>query len=107
MEVFIAQMPTRRCNQGVTFYPGVLRFFGREGVDNPFLNQIYQHNHWNFALIQVALQPILATTDLLKGALDNFSLIRWSFSKKVEIFKPLEVFNYVATACLILLATST
>ena len=29
------------------------------------------------------------------------------FFKKVEIFIPLEVFTYVVTACLILLATST
>ena len=29
------------------------------------------------------------------------------FSKKVEIFMPLEVFSYVVTACQILLATST
>ena len=29
------------------------------------------------------------------------------FSKKVEIFIPLEVYTYIVTACLILLATST
>ena len=29
------------------------------------------------------------------------------FFKKVEIFIPLEVYTYVVTACLILLATST
>ena len=29
------------------------------------------------------------------------------FSKKIEIFKPLEVYTYLLTACLILLATST
>ena len=29
------------------------------------------------------------------------------FSKKIEIFIPLEVYTYVVTACLILLATST
>ena len=43
----------------------------------------------------------------LKGALDNFSLISQFFFKKVEIFIPLEVYTYVVTACLILLATST
>ena len=43
---------------------------------------------------------------LLKGALDNFRLIP-RFKKKVEIFILLEVYNYVMTACLILLATST
>ena len=43
----------------------------------------------------------------VKGALDNFSLIPPFFSKKVEIFIPLEVYTYVVTACLILLATST
>ena len=42
----------------------------------------------------------------IKGALDNFSLIP-IFSKKVEIFIPLEVYTYVVTACLILLATLT
>ena len=44
---------------------------------------------------------------LFKGALDNFSLIPQFFSKKVEIFIPLEVYTYVVTACSILLATST
>ena len=44
----------------------------------------------------------------LKGALDNFSLIlRFFLLKKAEILIPLEVFTYVVTACLILLATST
>ena len=43
----------------------------------------------------------------IKGALDNFSLIPRFFSKKVEIFIPLEVYTYVVTACSILLATST
>ena len=42
----------------------------------------------------------------LKGALDNFSLIA-RFFFKVEIFIPLEVYAYLVTACLILLATST
>ena len=36
---------------------------------------------------------------LLKGVLDNFSLIPIFFSKKVEIFTLLEVFTYVVTAC--------
>ena len=44
---------------------------------------------------------------ILKGALDNFNLIPRFFSKKVEIFIPLEVYPYVVTACSILLATST
>ena len=44
---------------------------------------------------------------MFKGALDNFSLIPRFLSKKVEIFIPLEVYTYVVTACLILLATST
>ena len=44
---------------------------------------------------------------MLKGARDNLSLIPQFFSKKVEIFIPLEVYTYVVTACLILLATST
>ena len=44
----------------------------------------------------------------VKGALDNFSLIpHFFFFKKVEIFIPFEVYTYVVTACLILLATST
>ena len=44
---------------------------------------------------------------LIKGALDNFSLIPKFFFKKVEIFILLEVYTYVVTVCLILLATST
>ena len=44
---------------------------------------------------------------ILKGALDNLSLIPQFFFKKVELFIPLEVYTYVVTACLILLATST
>ena len=44
---------------------------------------------------------------LLKGALDNFSLIPPSFFKKVKIFIPLEVYTYVVIAYLILLATSS
>ena len=44
---------------------------------------------------------------IVKGALDNFSLIPQFFFKKVEIFIPLEVYTYVVTTCLILLATST
>ena len=45
----------------------------------------------------------------IKGALDNFSLIPqfFFFQKSWEIFIPLEVYTYVVTACLILLATST
>ena len=39
--------------------------------------------------------------------MDNFSLIPQFFSKKVEIFIPLEVYTYVVTAYLILLATSS
>ena len=35
----------------------------------------------------------------VKGALDNFSLIRIFFFKKVEIFIPSEVYTYVVTAC--------
>ena len=35
----------------------------------------------------------------VKGALDNFSLIPKFFFKKVEIFKWLEVYTYVVTAC--------
>ena len=43
----------------------------------------------------------------VKRAMDNFSLIpQFFFSKKVEILIPLEVYTYVVTACLILLATS-
>ena len=45
--------------------------------------------------------------NLFKGALDNFSLIPRFFFKKVESFIPLEVYTYVVTACLILLASST
>ena len=46
----------------------------------------------------------------LKEVLDNFSLIPhvfFFFSKKVEIFIPLEMCTYEVTACLILLATLT
>ena len=43
----------------------------------------------------------------IKGALDNFSHIPQVFFIKVEIIVPLEVYTCVATACLILLATST
>ena len=42
---------------------------------------------------------------IIKGALDNFSLIPRFFSKKLRL--PLEVYTYVVTAYLILLATST
>ena len=35
---------------------------------------------------------------LVKGALDNFSLIPKFFFKKVEIFISLEVYTYVVTA---------
>ena len=43
-----------------------------------------------------------------KGALNNFSLIPAFFFQKIKIFTPLEeVYTYVVTACLILLATST
>ena len=42
-----------------------------------------------------------------KGALDNFSLIPQFLFKKDEILIPLQVYTYVMTACLILLATST
>ena len=41
-----------------------------------------------------------------KGALDNFSLIPNFFQKSWD-FYTIEVFTYVVTACLILLATST
>ena len=44
---------------------------------------------------------------VIKGALDNFSLIPRFLFQKIEIFKPLEVYTYVVTACLIFLATST
>ena len=36
---------------------------------------------------------------ILKGALDNFSLIPNFFFKKVQIFVSLEVYTYVVTAC--------
>ena len=36
---------------------------------------------------------------IIKGALDNFSLIPNFFFKKVEIFISLEVYTYVVTAC--------
>ena len=36
---------------------------------------------------------------ILKGALDNFSLIPKFFFKKVEIFISLEVYTYVVPAC--------
>ena len=42
---------------------------------------------------------ILYNSRLLKGALDNFSLIPNFFFKKVEIFISLEVYTYVVTAC--------
>ena len=35
---------------------------------------------------------------IIKGALDNFSLIPNFFFKKVEIFISLEVYTYVVTA---------
>ena len=38
-------------------------------------------------------------SSMLKGALDNFSLIPNFFFKKVEIFISLEVYTYVVTAC--------
>ena len=44
---------------------------------------------------------------IIKGALDNFSLIPQFFFKKIEIVVPIELYTYVVTACLILLATST
>ena len=43
---------------------------------------------------------------MLKGALDNFSLIPKFFFKKVEIFISLEVYTYVVSARPILFATS-
>ena len=36
---------------------------------------------------------------------DNFNLIPWFFSKKIEIFIPLEAYTYVVTACSVFLAT--
>ena len=45
---------------------------------------------------------------IFKGALDTTSASSPDFFfKKVESFRPLEVYTYVVTACLILLATST
>ena len=53
-------------------------------------------------------------TSHIKGALDNFSFIpqlkkkeKKRKKKKTDIFIPLEVYTYVVTACLILIATST
>ena len=43
----------------------------------------------------------------LKGHWTTSALSPFFFFKKVEIFIPLEVYTYVATVCLILLATST
>ena len=43
-------------------------------------------------------ESILFLNVVIKGALDNFSLIPQFFFKKVEIFTPLEVYIYVVTA---------
>ena len=65
-------------------------------------NQYFLHYQYLNLVIWIVI-----TSNTLKGALDNFSLIPRFFFKKVEIFIPLEVYTYVVTARLILLATPT
>ena len=55
-------------------------------TEQQILNKMYQQNVTIFSKI-------------VKGALDNFSLIPNFFFKKVEIFISLEVYTYVVTAC--------
>ena len=43
----------------------------------------------------------------IKGALDKFNIIPQLFPKKVEIFIPLKVLEWVMTACRVLRSTLT
>ena len=56
------------------------------------------HTH-SLMKIWLSVTYIIPGTGLLKGALDNFSLIPQFVLKKVEIFISLEVYTYVVTAC--------
>ena len=53
------------------------------------------------------VQMRCVSTKDVKGTLDNFSLIPQLFSKKLRFFIPLDVYPYVVTARLILLANAT
>ena len=50
-------------------------------------------------VIYTKLSKELKIALIIKGALDNFSLIPNFFFKKVEIFVSLEVYTYEVTAC--------